>query len=57
MGPVITFIGIASADGTTAMPVSDVPVPLFQTVSGIGFRLVIEAMPGPSELPIGQQRV
>jgi hypothetical protein len=54
MGPVITFLGIASADGTTTTPVSDVPVPLFQTVGGIGFRLVIEAMPGRSGLPVGQ---
>src|SRR5262245_61962002 len=54
VGPVITFLGIASADGTTTMPVSTEPVSLFQTVTGLGFRLVIEAMPGPSGLPVGQ---
>lgn len=53
-GPVITFLGIVSADGTTTTPVTDVPVPLFQTISGFGFSLVIEAAPGPSNLPIGQ---
>lgn len=53
-GPVITFLGIASASGTTAVPVTDVPVPLFQVISGLGFRLVIEAAPGPSSLPVGQ---
>jgi hypothetical protein len=53
-GPVITFVGIAAASGTTAQPVTDVPVPLFQLVSGLGFRLVIEAAPGPSNLPVGQ---
>lgn len=53
-GPMITFLGIASAGGTIALPVTDVPVPLFQVVSGLGFRLVIEAAPGPSRLPVGQ---
>ena len=53
-GPLITFLGLASADGTTAMPLTDMPVPLFQTVSGLGFRLVVEAAPGASQLPIGQ---
>ena len=55
VGPVSTFIGIAGADGTAATPVTDVPVPLFQAVSGLGFHLVIEAVPGPSGLPIGQR--
>ncbi|HSP96472.1 MAG TPA: hypothetical protein VL049_04410 [Candidatus Dormibacteraeota bacterium] len=56
-GPVITYIGIASADGTVTAPAGDVPVPTFQSISGLGFRLVIEAMPGPSNIPIGQQLV
>jgi len=54
-GPVITFFGVASADGTPATPVTDAPVPLYQAVSGFGFRIVIEAVPGPSNLAIGQQ--
>ena len=54
-GPVITYIGIASADGTVTAPAGDVPVPMFQSISGIGFRLVVEAMPGPGNIPIGQQ--
>ncbi len=53
-GPIITFLGIASADGTTTMPVTDVPVLLFQTITGLGFHLVVEAAPGPSNLPVGQ---
>ena len=53
-GPVITFLGIAAASGAIAQPVTDVPVPLFQVISGLGFRLVIEAAPGPSNLPVGQ---
>ena len=54
-GPTITFIGVASADGTPATPVTDTPVPLFQSISGFGFRIVIEAALGSSNLPIGQQ--
>ena len=50
----ITFLGIASASGSIADPVTDVPVPLFQVITGLGFRLVIEAAPGPSSLPVGQ---
>lgn len=53
-GPRITFIGIASASGTTAVPLSEFPVRLFQVISGIGFRLVIEAAPGLSGLPVAQ---
>ena len=53
-GPIITFVGIVSADGTTMLPVTDVPVPMFQTISGLGFRLVVEAAPGTSGLPVGQ---
>jgi hypothetical protein len=53
-GPLITFFGIASASGTIALPVTDLPVPLFQVISGLGFRVVIEAAPGPSSLPVGQ---
>jgi hypothetical protein len=53
-GPLVTFLGIVSADGTTMLPVTDVPVPLFQTVSGLGFHLVVEAAPGASGLPVGQ---
>jgi hypothetical protein len=54
IGPAITFLGIASADGTTTSPVTTVPAPMFQTVTGLGFRLVVEAMPGISGLPVGQ---
>jgi hypothetical protein len=53
-GPVVTFLGIASADGTTTMPAGDVPVPLYQAVGGLGFVLVIEATTGASGLPPGQ---
>ena len=53
-GPLVTFLGIVSADGTTMLPLTDVPVPLFQTVSGLGFHLVVEAAPGASGLPVGQ---
>lgn len=53
-GPEITFLGIASADGTTTMPASDVPVPLYQAVGGLGFLLVVEATTGASGLPPGQ---
>ena len=54
LGPRITYIGIASADGTTTQPAGDVPVPTYQSVGGLGFRLVIEAAPGASGLPVGQ---
>ncbi|MBX3025395.1 hypothetical protein KF840_10880 [bacterium] len=56
-GPVITYVGIAAADGTVTSPAGDLPVPTFQSISGLGFRLVIEAMPGPGNVPIGQQLV
>lgn len=56
-GPVITYIGIASADGRVTAPAGDVPVPTFQSIGGIGFLLVIEAMPGPAAIPIGQELV
>ncbi|MGH3642636.1 MAG: hypothetical protein ACRDUX_26835, partial [Mycobacterium sp.] len=57
LGPIVTFIGIASADGTMTMPVGDMPAPIFQALAGIGFRLVIEAAPGRSGLPVGQNLV
>lgn len=56
-GPIITYIGIASADGTVTAPASDMPVPVYQSIGGLGFRLVIEAMPGPANIPVGQQMV
>lgn len=55
--PVITYIGIASADGTVTAPAGDIPVPTYQSIGGIGFRLVIEAMPGSASIPIGQEMV
>jgi len=55
-GPSITFLGIAGADGTPATLVGDMPVPVFQTVSGLGFYLVVEGAPGPSNLPVGAER-
>jgi len=53
-GPTLTFLGVClgrwEADGADPGGV----VPIYQRSGGLGFRLVIEAKPGPSSAPVGQ---
>jgi len=53
-GPVITFIGLtkAATDQLIAPSVGGAN-PTYQLDAGTGFRIVIEARPGPSHLPVG----
>jgi hypothetical protein len=53
-GPVVTFFGIAAADGTVVKPVRDQPVPTFQSAGGLGFRVIVEGRPGLSEADVGR---
>ena len=54
-GPIITFIGIVSADGRQSAPIRSEPVPTYQFPGGVGFRVVLEAIRGPSGAAIGEQ--
>ncbi len=55
LGPRITFIGITSPDGRPASPLgfNADGAPVFFRNSGLGFNLVVEAVPGPSGALIG----
>ena len=54
-GPIITFVGIVSADGRQSAPIRSEPVPTYQFPGGVGFRVVLEAIRGPSGAAIGEQ--
>jgi hypothetical protein len=47
-GPQITFLGIASGDGSRAEPIRPGRVPTYQSAGGFGFVVVVEAAPGTS---------
>jgi len=47
IGPVVTFLGAARADGTTVEPVRvDKGIPVYRSAVGSGFMLVVEVKPG-----------
>jgi len=53
-GPVSTFLGLAGVDGSTANPLGQIDgVPVYFRNAGFGFKLIIEAAAGLSELPPG----
>jgi hypothetical protein len=56
-GPVVTYMGVARADG---VPVVAVAVdadgrPVYSRVNGSGMILVIEARPGTAQVPVGRE--
>jgi hypothetical protein len=57
IGPIITYLGAARADGTPAQPesVDKNGVPTYLTRSGSGFILVIEAKPGLAGFEVGRR--
>ena len=57
IGPTVTFLGVARADGQPTMPIGTAAdgTPVFLRPLGFGFFLVVEAMPGPSGRPVGTQ--
>jgi hypothetical protein len=57
IGPTVTFLGVARADGQPTTPIGTAPdgTPIFQRPLGYGFFLVVEAAPGPSGRPVGTQ--
>jgi hypothetical protein len=54
-GPRITFLGLTSADDVRQTPIGedDNGVPIYQRTFGFGFRLVVEAARGTSQLAVG----
>ena len=47
IGPAVTFLGAARADGTTVEPVRvDKGIPVYRSAVGSGFMLVVEVKPG-----------
>jgi hypothetical protein len=56
VGPVVTFAGIARADGKTVEPtLIERGVPVFVNYVGSGFILVVEGKPGLSNLEVGRR--
>ncbi len=57
IGPIITHLGAARADGTPVQPesVDKQGIPTYLTQSGSGFILVIEGKPGPSGHEVGRR--
>jgi len=55
IGPTITFLGVARADGQVTSPVGTLPdgTPIFERPLPHGFFLVVEARNGPSNRPPG----
>lgn len=55
VGPRITFFGLASADDVRQEPIGtdENGVPIYQRLFGFGFRLVVEATRGSSQLALG----
>ena len=55
LGPRITAFGIATADGQIVNPaeVTDTGTPIFARNAALGFRIYVEAAPGPSRAPVG----
>jgi hypothetical protein len=56
IGPVITLLGAAKADGTPLKPMSvdKQGVPTYLSYVGSGFILLVEAKPGPSNYEVGR---
>lgn len=54
IGPLVTFLGVASADGSATPIVSGGLVPIYARPGGLGFQLIVEAAPGESRLAVGQ---
>ena len=57
IGPIITFLGAARADGSLGEPASvdKNGMPTYQSISGSGFIIVVEAKPGISGLEVGRR--
>ena len=54
LGPYVTFVGLAGADGTPASPLGRIDTtPVYFRTAGFGFKLVIEGAAGLSGLPPG----
>jgi hypothetical protein len=55
IGPTITYMGVARADGSITQPVDTAAdgTKIFRRQVGFGFFLVVEAKPGPSGRPVG----
>jgi hypothetical protein len=53
--PIVTFFGVARADGTLVEPTEFTPagVPVYARPLGAGFTVVVEAKPGPSGSAVG----
>jgi hypothetical protein len=56
VGPVITFAGVARADGQLTKPVGNTPegYPIYRNAVGSGFIIVVEAKPGISNVEPGR---
>jgi hypothetical protein len=56
IGPVISYLGAARADGYTTSPVGKTAegVPIFQNPVGSGFMVVVEGKPGISNIEVGR---
>ncbi len=53
-GPLVTFVGLATADGRVLVPVgTQASLPVFQRPAGSGFLLVVEGRAGASRRPVG----
>ncbi|MCX8073032.1 MAG: hypothetical protein N3C12_11350 [Candidatus Binatia bacterium] len=53
-GPVVTFLGLSTADGRLVTPSGQLDgLPVFQRASGSGFQLVVEGRSGMSGSPVG----
>lgn len=54
-GPVVTFLGLAAADGRAAVSLGTFSdgTPVYYRSSGFGFQLVVESASGPFLAPIG----
>ena len=56
IGPTITYLGVARADGQVVQPLPDTApdgTPIFERQVASGFFIVVEAKPGPSNRPVG----
>jgi hypothetical protein len=56
VGPTVTYLGVARADGRLVAPLATLPdgTQIFQRFVGFGFFLVVEGKPGPTNRPVGQ---
>lgn len=55
LGPVITFLGVAGSSGVLVAPSEHFgDIPVFDRPAPVGFRVVVEAAPGPTGATVGQ---